>query len=82
MITKMQLHKMPPGGWKKGPNKEAQKAEDSRRRTFIADYVRLTMVTTSNEDKVRAYCRSVVTDTQEKTGPNSAPVGVGGAKQE
>lgn len=83
IITKMQLHKMPPGGWKRGPTKEAQRAEDGRRRAFISDYVRLTMVTTSNEDKVRAYCQSIVTDSQDKTNPtNTAPAGVGGAKQE
>ena len=60
VIDKMILKLMPPGGWHVGASPAARREEDNRRRDFLANYVKVTMVTSNNDDAIQAYCRSIV----------------------
>ncbi len=62
LIQKMILKKMPPGGWPHVGTHDEKKIEDQRRRNVLADYVRLTLVTSDNEMVVEKYCESIVND--------------------
>lgn len=69
LIDKMILKKMPPGGWPhSGTNAEKVK-EDDRRRELLANYVRLSLVTSNNDEVVKKYCESVVNSIAADKGP-------------
>lgn len=60
VINKMLLGQMPPGGWRHGDTPEERGAEDTRRRDFLANYTKITMVTSDNDESIQAYCRSIM----------------------
>lgn len=83
VLTKMLLNLMPPGGWRVGADVMSIAAEDRRRREFLANYVKVTMVTSDNDESIRAYCRSVVRDDQpESPSGASTPQSQGGAVEQ
>jgi hypothetical protein len=67
VLNKMLLNLMPPGGWLMGNDARSIAAEDRRRREFLANYVKLTMVTSNNEESIVNYCRSIVREEQSDT---------------
>ena len=69
MIEKMILKKMPPGGWPHSGSNEEKTKEDDRRREVLANYVRLTMVTSFDDSVVKRYCESVTNSFAAEKGP-------------
>ncbi|MBY0518656.1 MAG: hypothetical protein K2P81_17225 [Bacteriovoracaceae bacterium] len=67
ILSKLSLGKMPPGGWRVGSDAAARKKEDDRRRSMLADYVRLSMVTSKNQEAIAQFCTSITNSTQPKS---------------
>ncbi len=83
VIDKMILNQMPPSGWGHGNNPREIKAEDTRRRDFLANYVKVTMVTSPNDESIQAYCRSIVTGQGAGVSqPDQAPKSSSGAVEQ
>ena len=69
LIDKMVLKKMPPGGWPHSGTNDEKVKEDDRRRELLANYVRLSLVTSNNDEVVKKYCESVVNSIAADKGP-------------
>jgi hypothetical protein len=83
VIDKMILKLMPPGGWHVGASPAARREEDNRRRDFLANYVKVTMVTSNNDEAIQAYCRSITSnDLPDSSAPTSVPQSKGGAVEQ
>lgn len=73
LIDKMVLKKMPPGGWPHSGTNDEKVKEDDRRRELLANYVRLSLVTSNNDEVIKKYCESVTNSLAADKGP-LAPV--------
>lgn len=83
VIDKMILKLMPPGGWRVGENPAQMRLEDNRRRDYLANYVKVTMVTSNNDEAIQSYCRSIVSgDQPDSSGIAPAPQTQGGAVEQ
>ena len=83
VIDKMILKLMPPGGWHVGASPAARREEDNRRRDFLANYVKVTMVTSNNDEAIQAYCRSITSnDLPDSSVPTTSPQSQGGAVEQ
>jgi hypothetical protein len=57
--------------------------EDNRRRDYLANYVKVTMVTSNNDEAIQSYCRSIVSgDQPDSSGIAPAPQTQGGAVEQ